>query len=292
MQVGFVGLGSMGGPMAMNLLKGGTDLTVFDTRSDAMEVLVESGASPSSSAAELAAACEVIFLSLPNNDIVDQVVNEELVAELDPGDVVVDTSTVQPSMTDRNAERLAEVGATMIGAPVSGGLRGGAEDGTLSIIVGGDPEVVDRCRPLFQTFASDIYHVGHGPSDGHKVKLLNNYLSFVAMVATSEATIIGQEAGLDMDTMLEVFNTSSGRNSATQTKFPEYIAKGSFDSGADLGLVKKDISLATSFAEELDTPMLLGETVCQLLGYVYNEYGHDGDYLRMYSFFEDVMTKD
>lgn len=288
MQVGFIGLGDMGGPMATNLLEAGNDLTVYDTRPEAMEPLLEAGASGASSAAEVARAAEITFLSLPSQKAVDLVV-EALLEGVDAGDVVVDTSTVQPSTTAANAERLEAAGATMLGAPVSGGLRGGAVDGTLSVILGGDIEVIDRYRPLFETISSNIYHIGDDPSDGHKVKLLNNYLSFVAMVATSEATIIGQKAGLDMETMLKVFNTSSGQNAATKNKFPDYIAKGSFESGADMGLVKKDIDLATAFADELDTPMLLGETVCQLLGYVYNYYGTDGDYLRIYSFFDEMM---
>jgi 3-hydroxyisobutyrate dehydrogenase-like beta-hydroxyacid dehydrogenase len=289
MQLGFVGLGSMGGPMTRNVLEAGHRVAVFDTDRDAMGPLVEAGARATDGVHAVAAESDVVILSLPSPGAVEAVVTE-LAGALDEGDVVVDTSTVPPSVTEANAAVLADSGVRMLGAPVSGGVGDALEAGRLTVMIGGDSAVVERCRPAFEAVATDIFHIGEDPADGHRVKLLNNYLAFAGFVATAEAVIVGQEAGLDVETMLSVFSASSGRNSSTETNFPEYVAQGSFDSGAALHIIKKDAELATAFAAEVDTPMLLGDVVADIVGYAHNRYGSDGDYLQIYGLLEDLMT--
>lgn len=153
-----------------------------------------------------------------------------------------------------------------MGAPVSGGTSG-AEADTLSVIVGGDEAAFEACVPLFETFASNIFYVGSRPMHGHAVKLLNNYLSFTALIASAEAVALGDAAGLNRETLVEVFSESSGRNSATQHKIPEAVLTGKYDLRFTLELMKRDIRLSSEFCETHDAPLLLGDTIRNLVGY-------------------------
>lgn len=285
--VGFIGLGNMGEPMAKHLLEAEHDLRVYDLDPDARAVLAEAGATAGESPADVAAHCEVIFLSLPTPDVVRTVVTGEegVVEGIEPGSVLVDTTTSTPGTTEAIAETLKEFDATVLGAPVSGGTSG-ARDGTLTTMVGGDRATYEACTELFSTYATDRYHVGDSPGDGNVVKLLNNYLSFLAMVGTSEAVALGERAGLDPDTMVEIFSRSTGRNSATEDKFPNQINPGHYDLGFSIALMYKDIQLFSQFANESDAPVLLGDTVANLIGYARAELGSDADMSEIYRFMQ------
>lgn len=287
--IGFIGLGTMGSPMANHLLDDGHDLVVFDVIEETMEPFASAGARTVDQAADVAELADVVFLSLPKPEDVERVVLGELASELSPGDVVVDMSTSLPSVTSHIADELpAEV--SMLGAPVSRG-KSGAEAGTLAVLVGGDDAIVEACRPLFDAFATDVIHVGDQPKHGHVVKLLNNYVSFAAMLATCEAAALGEQSGLDLAPMMEALNESSGRNSATERKFPDYIIPETYDAGFPLELVKKDLRLFTTFGEQADAPILLGEVVSQLIGYAHAEHGGDADQTRLYDFFHERIVE-
>lgn len=283
--IGFIGLGNMGAPMAKHLLEDDHDVTVFDVDTDARARLEDAGAAVGANPADVAAASEVIFLSLPTPDTVRQVVTgEDGVAEgIEAGATLVDTTTSTPRTTNDVANRLASQGVTVLGAPVSGGTSG-AREGTLTTMVGGDVAAYEACTELFSAYATDVYHVGDSPGDGHVVKLLNNYLSFLGMVGASEAVALGERAGLDAETMVEVFNRSSGRNSATEDKFPNEIIPGRFDLGFPLALMYKDVRLFSEFADDADAPVLLGDTVRNLIGYAREDLGEDADMSEMYRF--------
>jgi 3-hydroxyisobutyrate dehydrogenase len=178
----------------------------------------------------------------------------------------------------------------VLGAPVSGG-RAGTRAGTLSVMVGGDPSTHEACVPLFESFASDVFHVGDAPGHGHAIKLLNNYLSFAALVASSEAVLLGRQVGLDLETVCEVVSASSGRNSATEEKLPEQVATGEYDLGFPLRLVEKDIRLLSEFGEDNGTPLLLANAVRQLVGYARTHQGDGADMTRIYDFLEAVMVR-
>lgn len=289
--IGFVGVGTMGGPMAEHLLNDGNDVVVYDTVDDATTRLADRGARVASGPRDLASRCDVVFLSLPWPDDVESVVLDSLAPELSAGSVVVDMSTSLPSVTRDLAEVLSEAGISMLGAPVSRG-KGAAEEGTLAVLVGGDETVIDRCRPLFDAFATDLIHVGPSPEHGHAVKLLNNYLSFSALLATCEAAALGEQVGLELEPMMDAFNQSSGRNSATMRKFPDHVATGTYDSGAPIGLVTKDLGLFTEFGDEADVPLLLGEVVTQLVSYAAVEYGEEVDQTHIYDFFRERLGVD
>lgn len=283
--VGFIGLGNMGGPMAEHLLAAGHDMTVYDIGPDARARFEETDATVADSSAAVAADSEVTFLSLPSPEVVRTVVTgEDGVAEgIQEGTTLVDTTTSTPGTTADIAELLAEHNVTVLGAPVSGGTSG-AREGTLTTMVGGDPATHEACEELFSAYATDVYHVGESPGDGHVVKLLNNYLSFLGMLGASEAVALGERAGLDAGTMVEIFNRSTGRNAATEDKFPEQIIPERYDLGFPLALMYKDIRLFSKFADDADAPVLLGDTVRNLVGYARAELGEDADMSRIYQF--------
>jgi 3-hydroxyisobutyrate dehydrogenase-like beta-hydroxyacid dehydrogenase len=288
--VGFIGLGDMGGPMATHLVEDGTDVTAFDLVDERVEALADAGARPAASAANAVEGADVVFLSLPGPEEVEAVV-DDIEGALEPGTALVDTTTSTPETTEVLADRLGERGVDVLSAPVSGGKHG-AQAATLSVMVGGDRAVFEACRPLFEPFAADVFYVGDGPGDGHAVKLLNNYLSYTALVATSEAVVLGEVAGLDRERLIEVFDVSSGRNSSTAEKFPEQVLTGEYDTGFPLELTEKDVRLFAQFGEECGTPLLLGTVVRHLVGYARSHQGDDADMTRIYDFVEAMMRRD
>lgn len=284
--IGFVGLGNMGGPMATHLIGSGYDLTAFDIDPTARDRLADAGATAATDGTGAVKGADVVFLSLPRPETVETFVNETESA-FDEGAVLVDLTTSTPETTAGLTTRLNDRNVDVLGAPVSGGPSG-ANAGTLSVMVGGDKAVFEACRPLFEAFAQDIFHVGEQPGHGHAVKLLNNYLSFTALLATSEAVALGHAAGLDRETLVDVFSVSSGRNSATQDKIPEYVLTGNYDMGFTLDLMEKDVRLFTKFGESHDAPLLLGGTVRNLVGYARAQQGDDADMSRIYDFIEEM----
>lgn len=290
--IGFVGLGTMGKPIATRLLEAKHDLIVYDLRQSAIKALTEEGATEASGYAEVGKYSEVVFLSLPGPEAVEEAITggseyKGLIAGLSPGNVVIDLSTSSPQTTKRLAQDLADRDITILGAPVSGGLEG-ARAGTLSIMVGGENAVVDACCPIFDSFASNIFHVGEQPAHGHAMKLLNNYLSMGALFLTSEAVILGESAGLDSEVMIDVFNASTGRNSATERKFPNHILSGTYDTGFPLKLVRKDLDLLIKFSQQFETPLLLGGVVNHFASFAHNTQGDDADQTRFYDFLNQI----
>lgn len=209
-RIGFVGLGDMGGPMATHLVDAGHEVQAFDVEATALSTAVDAGALEAGSAPAAVEGADLVVLSLPGPDDVATVV-DRIEPALESGAVLVDTTTSRPATTNAIAERLAAASVDVLGAPVSGGPSG-ATAGTLTLIVGGDGGVLEACRPVLNAFAAEVFHVGDDPGDGHAAKLLNNYLTYTALVATSEAVVLGENAGLDGRQLVDVFSASTGRN--------------------------------------------------------------------------------
>lgn len=285
--LGFIGLGRMGGQMAKHLVRDGHALTVFDLRRKAIDAVESVGADGADSVAEVGESADVIFLSLPGPKAVNEVVSE-LETTIDSGSAIIDMTTSTPETTRTIAGRLSGDDVTVLGAPVSGGTSG-AEDGTLTVMVGGDRATFEASREYFAAFAEDLFHVGNDPGHGHAVKLLNNYLSDTAMVATSEAIVLGQQIGLDIETMCEIFNVSTGRNSATEDKFPTYISNDR-RVGFSLELMEKDLRLLLRFADDTRVPLLLASVVRNQVSYARNQYGDEGDMTDVYGYLRKAMT--
>jgi 3-hydroxyisobutyrate dehydrogenase-like beta-hydroxyacid dehydrogenase len=284
--LGFVGVGRMGGPMALRLLDAGHRLTVYDLDRAATQRLADRGAHAASSPAEVAAATEVVLTSLPTPEIVHEVA-------LGPGGIaegsrvrrLIELSTIGPGAAIRAAAGLAERGIHWLEAPVSGGVRG-ARDGTLAVMVACPKDLFEAALPILRTFGK-VFLVGEKPGLAQVVKLGNNLLSLAAVAITSEALAMGVKAGVDPRVMLDVINAGSGRNSATQDKFPQAVLPGTFDFGFTTGLSYKDVRLCVDEAETLGVPMLLGAAVRELLAITNAKYGPDSDFTSIAKVVED-----
>lgn len=243
--VAFVGLGRMGEPMARHVAAGGVVVRGFDTAPAAVEGLA-GVVTPVGSAAAAAEGMPVVILMLPDSDAVESVVDDGLLDALEPGSVLVDMSSSEPLRTRELAERVAGVGAELVDAPVSGGVRG-AEAATLAIMVGAEQDTARRLEPLLALMGRPR-HVGDVGA-GHALKALNNLMSASNLLAASEALLAGRRFGLDPAVMLEVVNSSSGRSNGTETKWPDHVLPGTFASGFTAGLMAKDVRIALGLVE-------------------------------------------
>ncbi|MDV8079750.1 NAD(P)-dependent oxidoreductase [Rhodococcus sp. IEGM 1370] len=259
--VALIGLGNMGTPMARRLLASGHQVVGFDLSDDALARFVESGGTPAQSAPAAAADADVVILMLPSSKVVEAVVEDGLAAALKPRAVLVDMSSSEPLRTRVLAEKLrTERAIDLVDAPVSGGVNG-AIAGKLVIMVGGSRAAVSRVESVLTAMGTPT-HVGEVGS-GHALKALNNLLSATHLMVTSEAMLAGRRFGLDPAVMLSVINGSSGRSGSTENKWPNFILPETFDSGFALGLMLKDMRIATDLADKLGTPSDLGRESVQ-----------------------------
>jgi 3-hydroxyisobutyrate dehydrogenase len=253
-QVGFIGLGNMGRPMAGHLADAGFALTVSDAALGVTERFVAEH--PTATAApgpDSFAAVQALILMLPTSAIVEDVLEREQVAgALPPGCLVIDMSSSEPLRTRSLAARLQAKGLRMLDAPVSGGVRG-ASAARLSVLVGGSAADLAEATPLLTTMAKTVIRVGDIGS-GHAAKALNNLVSAATMSITVEALVIAQAFGIDAGTMTDVLNSSSGRSNTSESKLAQFMISGAFDSGFALQLMAKDVGLAVALAQSLDRP--------------------------------------
>ena len=276
MEIGFIGLGNMGFHMARRLVEAGHQLVVSDTRPQAVARLTDLGAQAAASPAEIADRVETVIASLPTPDIVHAVATGP--AGVIEGQRVrrfIDTSTTGSAMAKRVFARLAERDIVQIDSPVSGGVTGAAK-GTLAVMASGPRQEVSHVESVLAVFGK-VFFIGEQPGDGQTMKLANNFLSATAMAATAEAMVMGVKAGLDPRVMLDVINSGTGRNTATEHKFPKIILPRTFDLGFTNGLMIKDVKLCLSEATNLGVPMQVAEAVMRLLQQACEEIGADAD---------------
>lgn len=245
--LGFIGTGRMGAPMAGHLIAAGYSLVVHDSHPGAARPLVERGAEWAGSPAEVARHSETIITIVPSSREVEAVVGAMLPA-LDRRHLLVEMTTADPSSTRRLAKDVSARGAAMIDAPVSGGVRG-ANEATLSIMVGGEATDLARARPILEKLGKKIFHVG-GIGTGHAMKLVNNVTSAACLLATAEAVVVALRAGIDPARAVEILAASSGRSNASDWKFPQFILTGRFDAGFTIALMNKDLAGFMRLADE------------------------------------------
>ena len=275
--LGFIGLGKMGAPMAGRLLDAGFALTVFDTREAALAPFAARGAKVAASPAAVASAEETVLVSLPTPDVVRQVaLGPDGVAAGTKVRTFVDLSTTGPRAAQEIARQLAEKGITAVDSPVSGGV-GGAQKGTLAVMTSGPQPLCESLKPALQVIGK-VFYLGEKPGLGQSMKLANNLLSATAMAITSEAMVMGVKAGLDPRVMLDVINAGSGRNSASQDKFPKAILPRTFDFGFTTELMYKDVKLFLQEAEALGIPMWVASAVGQLWSLANSQIGPQEDF--------------
>jgi len=262
--VGFIGVGRMGGPMARRLLEAGYAVTIYDTSEAALAAHEKLGARRAESPAAVASAAEIVIGSLPTPPIVQAVaLGPKGVIEGTQVKIFIDVSTTGSVYAKRIAEGLAKKGIVQVDAPVSGGVKG-AENGTLAVMVSCSDEIYARVQAILAVIGK-LFHVGKEPGQGQTMKLMNNLLSATAMAISSEAVVMGVKAGLDPQMIVDVINAGSGRNSATQDKIPRCVIPRTFDFGFALALLNKDVRLCMEEADAMGVPMIVGNSVRQLL---------------------------
>ena len=280
---GFIGVGRMGAHMARRLLNAGFSLTVFDTSKEATDELAKSGAQVASSALEAASSTDTVFLSLPTPDIVQKVCSGLTAAK--GLKHVADCSTTGPKVARIAQGELAKAGIVYMDVPVSGGMAG-ARDGTLAVMVSGQKAVYDKLEPALKNFGK-LFYTGEGAGQAQVMKLANNLLAAAVIVLSSEAITMGVKAGLNPRQMCDIINAGSGRNSATQDKFPRSVLPGTFDFGFATGLSYKDVRLCLEEADAQGVPMIAGAAVFQMLGVTKARFGADSDFTSIARVYEE-----
>lgn len=253
-RAGFIGLGNMGNPMALNMQKKGFVLSVYDINANAMKNLIAAGAKGAASAAEAAASGEVIFTSLPGTPEVEAAYlgASGILDHARAGSVLVDLSSVLPS-TPRKIEAAARArGLTFLEAPVSGGVTGAAA-ATLAVMCGGDKAVLEAVRPMLEAIGKNIYHVGPAGA-ANTLKAINNMMSTVNACAMMEGLMVGLKAGLDLKTMGDIIKTSSG-NSNALPRVDRALIPRNFEPGFKVALMNKDLDTFHAIAKELHVPV-------------------------------------
>ena len=262
LRVGFIGVGRMGGPMARRLLARGYELLIRDVNDAAVrQWKTEAGVTVCASPREVAAQAPVVLMSLPVPAALEEVaLGPDGIATAGTTPCVIDLSTSGVKAARKVAAALGAKGIRYLDAPVSGGVAG-AEQGTLAVMVSGDADLFATWKALLTILGRNVFYVGAKPGQGQAMKLANNMLSATAVVATAEAMVVATKAGISPTVALDILNVSSGRNSATQDKFPRSVITGTFDFGFLLRLMLKDVKLFEELAEELAVPTIVAEAV-------------------------------
>ena len=277
MDIGFIGLGKMGFPMARRLIEAKHQLTVFDQRQEAVEKLVALGAQAALSTKDVADRAETVLASLPS-------LQASLEVATGSGGVIdgkrvkrfVDLSTIGSQMAVRIHDLLKQRNIVQLDSPVSGGV-GGAEKGTLAVMVSGPRADFEVAKPALDVIGK-VFFIGEKPGSGQTMKLANNFLSATAMVATSEAVVMGVKSGLDPAVMIDVINAGSGLNTASRDKFPRSVLPRTFDFGFATGLMVKDVRLCLEEMKHLGLSMEVAEAVGRLWEVIIRDMGPDSDF--------------
>jgi len=261
MQIGFIGIGVMGRPMTLNLLKAEHHVTIYARHPEKPEVqeVLNAGAKLAPSPRAVAMASDIVITMLPNSPQVEEVVTgpQGVLEGARKGLIIIDMSTIAPALSRKLAQEAAARGAYMLDAPVSGGSQG-AVNGTLTIMVGGDREIFEQVRPVLEAMGKkeNIVHVGPNGS-GQVIKLVNNMLVGAIAAAIAESFVLGVKAGADVDTMAKIIGASAGASWQLTNQFPLRAFNGSFQPGFMTDLLHKDLGLALDLAAENSTPVAI-----------------------------------
>jgi 3-hydroxyisobutyrate dehydrogenase-like beta-hydroxyacid dehydrogenase len=277
MDIGFIGLGNMGFPMARRLIEARHHLVVFDTRKEVVDKLVALGATAATSPKDVADRAETVMASLPSLQAsLDVATGKGGVIEGKKVKRFVDLSTVGSQMAVKIHDLLKKANIVQIDSPVSGGVPG-AEKGTLAVMVSGPRAEFETIKAALEVIGK-IFFIGEKPGAGQTMKLANNFLSATAMVATSEAVVMGVKSGLDPKVMIDVINAGSGMSTASRDKFPRAVLPRSFDYGFATGLMVKDVRLAIDEMRSLGLNMEVAESVGRLWETVIRDQGAESDF--------------
>ncbi|MFV2034377.1 MAG: NAD(P)-dependent oxidoreductase [Halocynthiibacter sp.] len=286
--MGFVGLGKMGCPMALRLIEAGFALKCYDGDPQRLAPLSQAGAVACAFVADTVQDAEIVITMLPDGDAVRQVMLGEGSASsaMREGAFLADMSSSAPLATRELGRELEALGISMIDAPVSGGVAK-ASDGSLAIMVGGQPEYVETARPVFEVMGNRIIHAGKLGS-GHAVKALNNYVSAAGLVAACEAVLVASAFGVEPEKFVDILNASTGRNNSTELKMKPQILSEKFTSGFALGLMSKDLSAAADLADKLGLPQSGMSSQADLWAAALEMRGNGADHTEIFRFLQNA----
>lgn len=280
-KIGFIGLGSMGSPIARRLVEGGFRLVVFDVRADVVESQVGNGIRRASSVQDVADQCEIVFTCLPDISSTRAVaVGPSGIGQGRRVRLLVNLGTTGSPLSREIEAALSQRSIVMLDAPMSGGVRG-ATLGTLSVMCSGPREAFQSVEKALGCFGSKVVFVGTATGVAQTMKLANNLISLGAFLLTGEALAMGVKAGLDPNVMLDVINAGTGRNTATTDKFPRHVLTRSFALGATTEVAAKDVRLAIAEAEALGVPVWVGNMVHQFFTFALSQGEGPKDYTRL-----------
>ena len=263
--IGYLGLGNMGQPMAHRLIDAGNNISVYDISEKVMEPLIERQASPANSPKDLADKSEIVICSLPSNQVIKEaVLGEDGLIHGKKMRVYVNACTTGSAFAKEISEALAEKGIATLEAPISGGPPG-ARAGTLSVMVSGPRNIYEELTPYFKAYGEKLVYCGEKPGLAQVLKLANNILFATSLAVTSEALAMGVKAGLDPDIMLEAIQAGTGRNAATDLVMPSSVLPRSFDFGATIEILLKDVNLALEEGENQGVPQFVCQQTRQML---------------------------
>lgn len=291
MRIGYLGVGNMGLPMAARLLDAGHEVWIFDVRDEAMQPLLERQARRAKSPKDLADNCETVVISLPTLAVFRRALegSEGLLAGAAMRRLINTCTVGSPFVREVDA-LCSSKDVTVIDAPISGGVVG-AREGTLAVMVSGKASTVTELMPVFKAWGTTIVVAGEAPGAAQVMKLTNNMLCAVAFVATSEAMTMSGRAGIPPEAMLQVLNNGTGRNFATMHVFPNTVLSGTFDFGATLEILVKDVDLAIEQGEELGVPMWVCQAVRLVLKHGVFQGRAQQDLSRVVEIIEDGTRK-
>lgn len=289
MAVGFIGLGTMGHPMALNVLKGGFEVNVFDVNPAPAEALQKEGAAVMESVAELARRSRIIVTMLPTAAHVNEVLfGAGGVAEhAEAGTVVIQMSTIDPGSARAMAEGLAPKNVRLVDAPVGANRPHAAENGELIIMVGGEPQTIDEVMPVLKCMGKQITICGPVGA-GSTVKLINNLLSATILVASCEAIEIARRSGIDMDSLQEVLGSTGAANNHLKLTIPSKVLKGDLSPGFKVSLAHKDLNLAMRMVSDLNVPSVTGSSILDLFSRAMERGFGDNDWTSVLKLLSDA----
>ena len=287
--IGFIGIGNMGRPMAVNLVKGGYRIVAYDVdAARATQFAEDHGAKSAATLAELGKNADAIVTMLPTGKEVRACLLEAeggaLAANLPNGALVIDMSSADPVGTRALHADLAKRNLALVDAPVSGGVPR-ATDGTLAIMIGGEAAAVARAKPILSKMGTRLFEVG-GPGNGHAMKALNNFVAGTAFIAVSEALLVGERFGLDPATMVDIMNASTGKSFNTEQVAKQHVVSRQFASGFALGLLAKDVKIAADLAAAIEVESPLTRLSSALLGEARDKVGSEKDHTLAYTWWE------
>ena len=270
-EIGFIGLGVMGAPIARHLISSGFKLLVYDINPDVLDQFSGQPVRLAKSPVDVANGVATVLVSMPNTSATLKVtMGSDGIMHGTKIKTYIDLSTTGSVVAKKVAKVLEEKGIASLDSPVTGGIAG-AINGNLTVMVSGPRDAYDQSEAIYKAFSKLLFFVGEGAGQAQVVKVINNLLSATALAVTSEAFVLGAKAGIDANILLDVINNGTGKNSATEDKFPRSVLPRKFDHFARTEIIYKDVCLCLEEAEDLGVPMWVGTSVKQLWAFAMSQ---------------------